>query len=327
MSIMVTGGLGFIGSHICRYLLDKGQEVVILDDANAEQVKVAKTLRISDIADRLKIVSGSICNFPELFQIMKENNVDKVIHTAAIIAVPVAVAKPCLAFKVNVEGTFNILEAARILNLEKVLYVSTASVYGDFQVPVVKEDHPLEPKDIYGATKLAADRIAISYNRTYGMNTAVARTTAVYGPGGIENNAAKIFIESALTGKEIRLEGGGTQLRDFSYVKDVARGISMALLSDRTTGDVVHIANGGSHTVKELAELVAKFIPGTRIVDAPQRKIAVDRGQLDISKARDLLGFIPEYGLEQGVNEYVKWMHGTYAPFFGLAVKNRPVFA
>lgn len=323
--IMVTGGAGFIGSHICRYLVDKDQDVLIYDNLNEEQLSIVKKIRLADTWNKLKVLNGDICDFPQLLQTIKENEIEKIVHTAAITFIPTAIKNPSLTFRINVEGAFNILEAARINDVKKVVYISTASIYGDFQKTLVDETHPLEAKDIYGATKLAADRLSMSYNRTYGLDVAVVRTTSVYGPGDLENRAAKIFVENALTGKEICLEGGGLQRRDFSYVKDVARGICLVLMSDKTKGEIVHISGGNDNSIKELAEIIAKYIPGVKMVVAPSRKVDVNRGKLDISKAEKLIGYKPEFSLDKGIRDYVKWFVNVYAPFFDLKIVNNPV--
>jgi len=158
--ILITGGAGFIGSHVCRYLLEKNQDVLIYDLISQEELKIIEKLRFQNIVEKIKIIHGDICDFPLLLQTIKENNIEKIIHGAAITFIPTAIKNPSLTFKVNVEGTFNVLEAARILDLKKILYISTSSVYGNFQKELIDETHSLEPKDIYGATKLAADRLS-----------------------------------------------------------------------------------------------------------------------------------------------------------------------
>ena len=325
MTTLITGGAGFLGSHICRELVSKGESVVVFDNLNSEQLRISQKLRMPDLMDKVKFVTGDITAFPSIFQSVKENNVDRIIHTAAITFVPAAIKNPSLTFKVNIEGSFNILEAARILDLKKVLYISTSSVYGDFQKPVADETHPLEPKEIYGASKLAADRLAISYNKTYGIDVSVVRTTSIYGPGDLENRAAKIFIENALQGKEITLEGGGLQKRDFSFVKDVAHGVCLAAMHENSAGEVFHIAGGAEGTVRNMAERISKYIPGTKIVETPARKIDTNRGRLDISKAKRILGFEPKFSLDDGVRNYINWMANYYFPFFEMKIINKPV--
>ena len=181
--ILVTGGAGFIGSHVVNKLIQEGVDVIIYDKLQHSDVKQLKELRFPDIEP--KIVSGDITDFEHVFQTLKKYEVDKIINTAAITVIPTAVKNPSLAFNVNTAGTFNLLEAGRILDIEKFVHISSASAYGDYQYVPVDEKHPLDAKDIYGATKAAADRIAMSYYRTYDIPVTVIRTTAVYGPGDL----------------------------------------------------------------------------------------------------------------------------------------------
>jgi len=320
--VLVTGGLGFIGSHICRELLKKGERVVVFDNFSQGKLEFLKKIRVPDIEDKIEIVGGDITDFACVFETLKEYGIKKIIHTAAITFIPTAIKKPSLTFKVNTVGSFNLLEASRILDLEKFVYISTSSTYGDFKYVPVDENHPLEPKDIYGATKAAADRIAISYYRTYQLPVSIVRTSSVYGPGDLENRVAKVFIEKALLGEEMQLQGGGTQRRDFSYVKDVARGVVLALLSEKASGEVFNISGSTDHSIKELAMMIKEFIPEAEINEVGARQIDIKRGKLDITKARKLLNYEPEYDLRKGIEDYIKWMIDVYAPLFNLKIKN-----
>lgn len=324
--ILVTGGAGFIGSHICRGLVEDGEKVVVFDNFSQAGIDMLKNIRIPDIKDNLEFVNGDITDFAAVTETMKKFRVEKIIHTAAITFIPTAVKNPSLTFKVNTLGSFNLLEASRVLGLKKFVYISTASTYGDFQYTPADERHPLEPKDIYGATKLAADRIAISYHRTYGLPVSILRTSSVYGPADLEKRVAKNFIENALIGVPLELHGGGTQRRTFSYVKDVAAGVVLATKSKKSDGEVFNICGKGDHSIMDLAETVKAFIPQTKIKQVGARSIDTKRGLLSISKAKKVLGYEPKYDLHAGIKEYIRWVADVYAPAFGLKIKNRPVF-
>lgn len=315
--------MGFIGSHVCRKLVEEGERVVVFDNIRREQLELLKKVRMPDIYDQIQLVSGDIRDFALVFETLKRHDIKKIIHTAAITFIPEAIKKPSLTFNVNTVGSFNLLEAGRILDLEKFVYISTSSTYGDFQYTPADENHPLEPKDIYGATKAAADRIAISYYRTYEMPVTIIRTSSVYGPGDLENRVAKIFIENALQGKALELHGGGKLRRDFSYVKDVAKGMVLALKTDKADGEVFNITGGSDHSIKDLAMMVKEFIPDTEIRVSEARPLDVRRGELDISKAKKILGYTPTYDLRKGIREYIRWYVDVCAPIFGLNIKNR----
>lgn len=317
--ILVTGGAGFIGSHVVRELIDKGEEVIIYDNLRHGDVDFLKKLRFPDAEPEL--VLGDITDFAHVFQTLKEYEVKRIIHTAAITFIPTAIKNPSLTFNVNTLGTFNLLEAGRILDLEKIIYISSASTYGDFQYSPADEKHPLEAKDIYGATKAAADRIAMSYYRTYGMPITVIRTTAVYGPGDLENRVVKQFIEKALQGIPLDLQGGGEQRRDFTYVKDVAKGFLLALNSDKANGEAFNISGMHDYSIKELAMTIKEFIPETEIEITEARRVDAKKGELDTSKAKRILGYEAEYNLKQGVKETIKWFLDVYCPVFELEPK------
>ena len=319
--IMVTGGAGFIGSHVVRKLMEHGDDVIIYDNLRQGDIDLLKKLRFPN--SEPEIVLGDITDFAHVFQTMKQYNVKKIIHTAAISFIPTAVEKPSLTFNVNVVGTFNLLEAGRILDLEKFVYISSASTYGDFQYEPVDERHPLEAKDIYGATKAAADRIAMSYYRTYGMPVTVIRTTSVYGPGDLERRVVRDFIEKALLGKPLDLHGGGEQRRDFTYVKDVAKALILALNSEKANGEAFNISGGKDYSIKELAMIVKEFIPDAEIIVTEARRIDKKMGRLDISKALKILGYKPEYDLKSGVKETIEWFLNVYFPVLGLEPRRK----
>ncbi len=324
--VLVTGGAGFIGSHICREFVRRGERVVIFDNFSQGELDLIKKVRMPDIKDKVEFVNGDITNFGVVLKNLKKFRIEKIVHAAAITFIPAAVKNPSLTFRVNTLGSFNLLEAARILGLDKFSYISTASTYGDFQYSPADEKHPLEPKDIYGATKLAADRIAVSYFRSYGLPVTVLRTSSVYGPGDLEKRVTKNFVENALQGIPLELDGGGHQKRTFSYVKDVARGVVLATESKKSDGEVFNICGDKDCSIRDLADAIKRFIPAAKIKVVGARKIDTKKGRLDISKAKRLLGYEPEYNLESGIEEYIKWVMSVYSPIFKLVVKNRPVF-
>jgi len=321
--VLVTGGLGFIGSHVCRKLLEQDEHVVVFDNFNPKKIDLFKKMRIPDIADKIEIVNGDVRDADFIVETLKKHSIKKIIHTAAITFIPTAIKNPILTFNVNTVGTFNLLEASRVLDIQKFVYISTASTYGDFQYVPADEKHPLEPKDIYGATKAAADRLTCSYYKTYGLPATIIRTSSVYGPGDLENRAAKTFIEKSLLGEPMELHGGGTQRRDFSFVKDVANGMVLALNSKKANGEVFNITGGTDHSIKDLATTVQSFIPKATIREVGARKVDINRGQLDISKARKLLNYQPKYNLKAGIKEYIKWFVDVYMPSMNLKIKNQ----
>ena len=321
--ILVTGGMGFIGSHIVRALMNQNREVLIFDCLIGDRLSLAKRLRFPGI-EELNTVQGDLYDLKQVRAAIGENGVEKVIHTAAMSFIPDVSKNPYKAFKVNFDGTLNILESARENNLDQVVHISTSSVYGEIQYLPVDEKHPLNPKEVYGGSKLAAEKAVEAYARSYGLKSTIIRPTNVYGPGDLYNRVIKIFIENALSGKPLSLQGGGLQRRDFTYVGDTVRGIVAALGNDRAIGEVFNISYGKDHSIREVAEIIGEIIPGTRVEVTPGRKMDVQKRRLDTSKAQKILGYKPRFDLRSGIKEYIKWTAETYLPLLEVEVKNRP---
>ena len=324
--IMITGGCGFLGSHICRVLIKKNKPVLIVDNIDETRYAEIARIRLPDIYHKLQFISGDITDREALYSLVKKNGVKMIVHTAAISFIPDTVKNPIAAFRVNAEGTFNLLEASRQNDIKKFIYISSVSTYGDFVKIPADETHPLKPKDIYGSTKVAADWFTLAYHNVYNLPTCTVRTSSVYGPGELQKRVVKNFIENALLGKPIKLEGGGLIRRDFSYVKDVANGVVLALLSENSVGEAFNITGATDSSIKELAFLIKKYIPETDIIETEGRKLDLKRGELDITKAKEKLGYQPQYTLEEGLKEYIKWVADFYLPHCGLKVKNKPKF-
>ena len=321
--ILVTGGMGFIGSHIVRALMNQNKEVLVYDLIAEEKLPLVRSLRFSG-TEEPNLVQGDLCDLNQVKTTIRENSVDTVIHAAAMSFIPDVLKNPYGAFKVNFEGTLNILEAARESSLERIVHISTSSVYGEIQYAPVDEKHPLNPKEVYGGSKLVAEKAVEAYTRSYGLKTTIIRPTNVYGPGDLYDRAVKLFIENALAGKPLSLQGGGLQRRDFTYVEDTVRGIMATLDNDLAVGEAFNISYGEDYSIKELAEIIRELIPGTEVQVTPGRDIEIQRRLLDISKAQRILGYKPIFDLRSGVKEYIKWTVERYCPILGLEVKNKP---
>jgi len=315
--------MGFIGSHIVRTLMDRQEDVLIYDQLSGNELSLIKRLRFPGIQG-LNLVQGDLCDLKQMKEAIRQDNINKVIHVGALSFIPDTQENPYKAFEVNFKGTLNILEAARKSDLDRIVHVSTSSVYGEIQYVPMDENHPLNPKGIYGASKLAAEKAVESYAESYGLKTTIIRPTNVYGPGDLYNRVIKIFIENALLGKPLSLQGGGLQRRDFTYVEDTVRGIVLALNNERAVGETFNISYGEDHSIKEVAEIIGEIVPGTKVEGTQGRKVDVQKRRLDTSKAQKTLSYTPRFNLRSGIKEYIKWTVETYCPLLGLEVKNRP---
>ena len=308
-SIIVTGGAGFLGSYLARALALKGEHVVVYDNFSA-----GLPAKLSDVSNKLEIVNGDILDLSFLIQTMMKARVKKVIHTAALVSFASCVEKPAFTAKVNVEGTINLLEASRILGVTRFLDVSSEEIYGNFQYEPADENHPLSPTQPYAITKMAAERYEDFYQRYFGLDVIVIRTSWVYGPGLPRNRAPKSMIENSLKGMETNMENGADHRVDHTYIDDFLQGALLAFEVVKPKSRVFNIASGKAHTFREMGEMVGVIIPGAKITIGPglmkysQEVSAPQKGALNIERAKSELGYVPRYDLFEGLKKYTEYL-------------------
>jgi UDP-glucose 4-epimerase len=299
---MVTGGTGFIGGHILRELLKRGHNVVAFD-------LFPDTLSISDMVSKINVVRGDVQDLTSIIDAIKTFDVKYIVHTASLLTAE-SQKRPWTALKVNVEGTVNVLEAARLMNLVQVVYMSSTAVYGYTEEgKVIDEDHPQVPVTIYGATKLVCEHYGLNYNKEYGIGFIALRFPIVYGPGQSSRgfSSFKEIIEKPYYGKPARVAAGGDQKYEGVYVKDVARAIVYACFARGTKHKIFNVGTGKMHTLHELAKIVKKIIPNAVFYIGPGFDVAEPvRGPLSIARAKEELGYFPQFTLEKGVQDYVR---------------------
>ena len=305
MKIVITGGAGFIGSNLAEELAKK-HEVVIIDD-----LSTGRSENVEDLD--LELVRGSITD-PDM---LKENfrGVDYVFHQAALPSVQRSIENPVLANEVNICGTLNVLVAARDADVKKVIYASSSSVYGDTPELPKREDMKPDPKSPYAVAKLAGEYYCRVFNEIYGLKSVALRYFNVYGPRQDPSSdyAAVIpkFTNRVMAGKEPIIYGDGEQTRDFTFVRDVVQANVLAMESDAT--GVFNVATGTRISINDLAGMVMAII-GNRVDCVHEVARAGDvRDSLgDISRAHAGFGYVPRYGMEDGLKETIRWfMRGT----------------
>ena len=319
--IFVTGGAGFVGSFVTKQLLKQGDKVVI-HDAFLNYISPFKSnyqkllkLRFEDEIDKVEIIRGDIRHREELLKILKKIKPEKIVHLAALPIAPVANKLFDDAMSINRDGTMNVLECARqIPTVNHFIYASSSMVYGDFRYTPADENHPTNPNDVYGGTKLSGEILTRVYHKQYGINYNIIRLSSVYGPTDVNRRVSQIFIENALKGKPLVLHDGGESKLDFTYVEDVAQGFVLALKKDKALNEVFNITRGEARSLKEFAEILKTLIPNIKVEtkELSKKEKRPERGTLDISKARKLLGYNPKYSLEDGLKKYVEFVkkHG-----------------
>ena len=304
-TILITGGAGFIGSHIARLALDREYEVKIIDNFFTGRME-----NISDIKDQIKLIKGDIRN-QELLK--KEfEGMDFVSHQAALRCVPISLEKPFDYNDVNINGTLNVLEAARQCNVKRVVFASSSSVYGDAENLPDKESNTPKPFSPYAITKLAGELYMQSYHKLYGMETINLRYFNVFGPFQDPNSQYStlipIFIKKTSNGESPIIFGDGTQSRDFTYVKDVAEANILACTAKNVAGETFNIACGRSIKINELTQKIGEILGKTIGPKYTKERLGDVKCSLaDITKARERLGYEPKYDFENGLRETIKW--------------------
>jgi UDP-glucose 4-epimerase len=307
--VLVTGGGGFIGSHLTEALVAAGARVRVLDDFSSGRREHLQT-----VAARIEIVAGDVCDEAALDQAVA--GVDTVMHLAAR-CVRLSLFDPEDVHRVNSHGTLRVLGAARRHGVGRVVYVSSSEVYGTAVSAPMSEDHPLNPTTIYGATKLAGELYTQALARSFDLPAIVVRPFNAYGPRahfkGVYGEVIPRFTVRLLNGRRPVIFGDGRQTRDFTYVGDTVRGLLAAASVPRATGQVFNVARGEEVTVQRLATLLAKGL-GTELTPefTEPRPADVRRHWADVGRARRELGFEATTGIEDGLQRYLDWFRQSY---------------
>lgn len=316
MRFLVTGGAGFIGSNLVDRLLAEGGEVTILDDFNDFYDPAVKRGNVAAFARPVRVVEGDLRDLAAVQEATQ--GADVVVHLAARAGVRPSIERPRLYFSTNIDGTFNVLEAARDAGIQRVIFASSSSVYGvNKKVPFSESDPILRTISPYAATKIAGEQLCSNFSYLHGMRVVCLRFFTVYGPRQRPDLAISKFVRLIDQGKPIDRYGDGNTGRDYTYVDDIVQGIMGALAYDEQPFDIFNL--GGSQTVT-LNEMIAavEAAMGTKAVinELPEQPGDVPMTSADVSKARACLGYEPRTPLQEGVRKYVEW----YRALCGQAV-------
>jgi len=305
--ILVTGGAGFIGSHIVDRLLDEGFKVRVLDNLSTGE---KKNLAQHQNNKSFQFIEGDIRNFDRVKNTVK--GVDAVFHEAALVSVTRSVEDPILSNEVNITGTVNLLKACVDAHVKRFVYASSCAVYGDTETLPNHENLAPKPLSPYAVEKLAAEKYAKVFHNVYGLETVSLRYFNVYGPRqkyGPYSGVISIFINRLLENKPPIICGDGEQTRDFINVKDVVEANMLALSKRKAVGEVFNISTGEATTINKLTETIQKIMGKTSLkpVHAEPRPGDITHSYGDITKARRNLEYAPKVQLEKGLSELVKW--------------------
>jgi UDP-glucuronate 4-epimerase len=311
MNFLVTGGAGFIGSHVCERLLADGQAVWTLDDLNDFYDPAVKRRNLAEIRALKKpfvFTQGDVADRACVEALFRKVQFDQVIHLAARAGVRPSLEQPALYQRVNVEGTANILEAARATGVTKLVLASSSSVYGvNSKVPFVESDPVFCPISPYAASKLACEALGHVYHHVYGMDIVMLRFFTVYGPRQRPDLAIHKFTRQIAAGRPIEMFGDGSSARDYTYVSDIVDGV-MACVRQKFGYEILNLGGSNPITLSRLVELIEGALgKKAAIKRLPDQPGDVPRTWADVRKAARLLGYAPKMRIEEGVPRFVEW--------------------
>jgi UDP-glucuronate 4-epimerase len=310
MKFLVTGGAGFIGSHLSERLLERGHEIISLDNFNDYYDPRLKRLNVESLLAKpgYTLLEMDILDFEDLQKLFEQHKFDAVVHLAARAGVRPSIAQPFLYEKVNVEGTLNLLELTRRNGVEKFVFASSSSVYGENpKVPFAEDDRVDNPISPYAATKKAGEELCFTFHHLYGLKIACLRFFTVYGPRQRPDMAIDKFTKLIDAGKKVPMYGEGTSRRDYTYVSDIVDGIERSISACSS----YHIYNlGESRTIelRSLIHLIEESLGKKAIIEQlPVQLGDVPITYADISKARREIGYNPQVDITVGIQRFVEW--------------------
>jgi len=308
MRILVTGGAGFIGFSVAKALLERGDEVIIVDDLNDYYDVKLKKDRLDLIKDKVKFYQIDISDFKSMKKVFSENKIDKVCHLAAQAGVRYSIENPFAYEKTNNIGTLNILELMKDFKVKDLVYASSSSVYGgNEKTPFSVEDNVDKPISLYAATKKYNELIAHVYHNLYGINCFGLRFFTVYGPWGRPDMALFKFTKAIISNEEIEVYNNGDHARDFTYVDDIVDGVIRSL--DRVSGyDILNLGNNNITKLMYFIECIEKKLGlKSKKKFLPMQKGDVHTTYADIEHTRKILGWEPKVGIEDGISMFIDW--------------------
>jgi UDP-glucose 4-epimerase len=309
--VLLLGGGGFIGFHLAERLHADGHEVAVVDSFITYHYPLERlsTYFLEERHARLlKVASlarGDVSDCGVLLEAIAHFEPSHIVHLAGVPLISYANQHVEEAHASIVATTISALRAARSArDLRKFTFVSSSTIYGDFQYQPVGEDHPALPKEVYAGSKLASEILVQSFARRFGMRYAIVRPSAVYGPFDINRRVVQVFIENALLGHPLKLDDPSARL-DFTHVTDTACGVALATLSDNAGSNVFNVTRGQGRSLAELVQVIRKHVPNVVVERGNVSPEMSRRGTLSIEVAKRQLGYEPMFSLEDGIAEYI----------------------
>lgn len=311
--ILLTGGAGFIGTRLCEILSDNN-EILLYDSLKRNSIEN------TDLLDKknIKLIQGDILDFNHLKSVVDEFKPNIVVHLAAIAGIDTVIKSPVNTMKVNMIGTYNILEAIKELKIERFIDFSTSEVFGSYAYKVDEQQTtnlaPVgEARWTYSVSKLAGEHLAHSYYKEYGLPIVTVRPFNIYGPGQVGEGAIHQFVNRAIKDETMQIHGDGDQIRSWCYIDDFVEGIMLCIENEDAIGNSFNIGNPrGTVTISMLAQLIKEIANSkSEIIYVPKNYVDVELRIPSIEKAKNYLGYIPKHELTEGLKKTIEWYRGV----------------
>jgi dTDP-glucose 4,6-dehydratase len=314
--VLVTGAGGFIGSHLTEKLAESGAQVRAMVHYNA--LGSWGWLDQSPLREQLEVVAGDITDRDSVYRAMQ--SMEFVFHLAALIAIPYSYQAPASYVRSNIEGTLNVLQAARDLGTSRIVHTSTSEVYGTARYVPINEDHPLQGQSPYSASKIGADKIAEAFYLSFGVPVVTVRPFNTFGPRQSARAVIPTIISQCLTGQQVIRLGSLHPTRDLNYVDNTVEGYLLAAEAPDALGKAINLGSGREISIGDLAQLIIKLTGSAAQVEVDSQRVRpggseVDRLLADNSQAKTLLGWQPRVSLEEGLALTIEWSRHNLSAF------------
>ena len=320
--IAIIGGAGFIGHHLALDLVRRGANVYVIDGLQVNNLLSLMTdgaanreLYTRMVNERLDLLRGAgielhpqdARDYHAMSRLLDAFKPDVIVHLAAVAHAGRSNKDPFSTFDHSLRTLENALDVARGIGVKRFVFLSSSMVYGNFLTESVDEEHPLNPIGIYGALKLSGEKIVIAYQQVFGLPYTIVRPSALYGARCVSRRIGQVYIETALKGGKLRIDGDGAEKIDFTYIDDLVSGIAGAIASPAAENGVFNLTYGSSRSIKELAEVVRKDFPEVQSEFVERDALMPFRGTLSVDKARKVFGYAPKHPIEVGIPKYIEW--------------------
>lgn len=309
MNILITGGAGFIGSHLTERMVAEGHTVTVIDDFNDYYDPLIKQRNLQSAIGRIQLVKGDIRDAVLVERTFASGHFDQVIHLAARAGVRPSIKDPKLYFTTNIDGTFNLLDACVYHKVPRFTFASSSSIYGINKKVPFSESDPIERTiSPYAATKLAGEQICSNYAHLFGIRCQCLRFFTVYGPRQRPDLAISKFTRNILLGEPIQQFGDGSSARDYTYIDDIIEGICTAAQYDASEFEIFNLGGSEVTTLSQLISMIEQATGKKAIIEhLPDQLGDVPRTYADVSKAKQMLGYEPQTHVANGIEKFVRW--------------------